>query len=148
MSVRWCVSALLLVVVAGCEKPPVPNRETSYEVEDAPATDAEFDRPPDPDPEIYYQFDVTDAKRAGLTPKGREFFDLMKEGKVLGAYESDFKDHFKDVVLKEEISNGRKRYYFSFVGRKQDYEGEPVIAVTIHKRTGRIIECAVYTPDW
>ena len=123
MSVCVCVSLMLVAMVAGCEKPPEPNYD------------------------IHYDFEVTDALRDGLTPKGREFFDLMKAGKVLGCYERDFQKHFRDVVLKQE-SDGSKLYFFSFVGRKQDYEGEPVIAVTIHKRSGRIIQCSVYTPCW
>lgn len=73
---RKYVSTLLILAIASCGKPPEPN------------------------PDIYYQFEVTKELREGLTPKGREFFDLMKEGKVLGAYESDFTEHFKDVVLK------------------------------------------------
>lgn len=120
---RKYVSTLLILAIASCGKPPEPN------------------------PDIYYQFEVTKELREGLTPKGREFFDLMKEGKVLGAYESDFTEHFKDVVLKQDSDN-QKLYFFSFVGHKQDYEGEPVIAVTIHKQSGRIIQCSVYTPEW
>ena len=117
------VSILLIVAISGCVKPPEPN------------------------PEIISQFEVTEAMREGQTPKGREFFDLMKEGTVLGAYENNFKEHFKDVVLKQTFGD-RKLYFFSFVGRKEDYEGEPVIAVTIHKSSGRIIQCSVYTPEW
>src|SRR5262245_25675011 len=98
MSARVCISIMLVAVAAGCEKPP------------------------EPDPDIHYQFEVTDEMRAGLTPRGRAFFDLMKSEKVLGAYESDFKTYFDDVVLKQEF-DGRKLYFFSFVGMKREYEG-------------------------
>lgn len=56
--------------------------------------------------------------REGLTPKGREFFDLMKEGRVLGAYESDFKEHFKDVVLKQFLEIGNSIFFRLSVVRK------------------------------
>ncbi len=103
---------------------------------------------PDPDvepnPEII-RVQVPDEMRSRLlSPEVRDFLVKMESGQVSGHLETEFETAFRQATeIKDE---GRFRTYRFAVGKID--EEHPVIFVRVQKRSGRIVFCSVFIPEW